>query len=388
MSFKTCFTKILAVNPHPDTETTGLDIATVYGFNIVVKRGSMKVGDIVYYIPIDSVLPQDLEELIFPPTGKVKLSNSRVRQIRLRKFPSEGLLVEADTIHSFMVAQRALRPQITSNAMLEQDTSHILGIKKFEPPAPKETISGKPITSKKRLAEHPQFHKYNGLDALKWGNPFTEDEQVSIQLKMHGTNARFGKLATKPKNLFQRILNLLKLLPEYETRYGSNNVDITLKNGASGFYDTDVYGTAFKACNADTKVKENEMIFGEIVGEGIQKNYHYGHKTPHFVLFDVKVFTDKNDLKGRWLTPSEVEIYAKERGFEMVPVLYKGFYDKATMESLISGVDPYYPPHKIREGIVIKSESNYNDPMSSAGKKARKVISPEYLDDKSNTDLH
>lgn len=386
MSFKTCFTKILTVNPHPDTETTGLDIATVYGFNIVVKRGSMKVGDIVYYIPIDSVLPQDLEELIFPPTGKVKLSNSRVKQIRLRKFPSEGLLVEADVIHSFMVMQRALLQKFTPSTMLEQDTSHILDIKKFEPPTPKESTTT-PITSKKRLAEHPQFHKYNGLDALKWGNPFNEDEEVSIQLKMHGTNARFSKLVSKPKNLFQRILKLFRLLPEYETRYGSNNVDITLKNGASGFYDTDVYGRAFKACKADIKVKENEVIFGEVVGEGIQKNYHYGHKTPHFVLFDVKVFADKEDSKGRWLTPSEVEVYAKERGFEMVPVLYRGFYDKSIMESLISGIDPYYPPHKIREGIVIKSETCYNDPMSGAGKKARKVISPEYLD-KDNSDNH
>lgn len=31
---------------------------------------------------------------------------------------------------------------------------------------------------------------------------------------------------------------------------------------------------------------------------------------------------------------------------------------------------------------------NYNDILSPAGKKARKVISPEYLDSKDNTDWH
>ena len=164
-------------------------------------------------------------------------------------------------------------------------------------------------------------------------------------------------------------------------------MDITAKNGASGYYDTDIYGTAFEACNARGKIKENEQIFGEVIGEGIQKNYYYGHKTPHFVLFDVKVFADETDVKGRWLAPSEVEAYAKERGFEMIPVLYRGKYDKDIMQSLVSGIDPYYPQHKIREGIVIKSETNYNDPMSSSGKKARKIISPEYLD-KDNSDFH
>ena len=44
-----------------DKETTSLEIATVFGFEIVVRKESMKVGDTVFYIPIDSVLPEDLE---------------------------------------------------------------------------------------------------------------------------------------------------------------------------------------------------------------------------------------------------------------------------------------------------------------------------------------
>ena len=103
MSFKTCFTKILNIQNHPDPETTSLQIATVYGFEIVVRKDTMKVGDIVYFIPVDSVLSKEVEEMIFPPESKVKLSDSRVRQIRLRKFPSQGLLVESDKIYSMLL---------------------------------------------------------------------------------------------------------------------------------------------------------------------------------------------------------------------------------------------------------------------------------------------
>lgn len=96
--FRTCFTKILNIEAHPDKETTSLEIATVYGFQIVVRKDSMKIGDTVFYIPIDAILNKEIEELIFPVTSKVKLSGGRVRQIRLRKYPSQGLLVESKLI--------------------------------------------------------------------------------------------------------------------------------------------------------------------------------------------------------------------------------------------------------------------------------------------------
>ena len=79
--------------------------------------------------------------------------------------------------------------------------------------------------------------------------------------------------------------------------------------------------------DAFSKIKKNEIVYGELIGEGIQKNYNYGHKNEHhFVLFDVKIIYE--DGTSRWLSPKEVEAYAKERGFSFVPVLYEGVYNK------------------------------------------------------------
>ena len=380
-TFKVAYTRVKEIIPHPNPEVHSLQIARIYGFEVVIRKGSLNVGDLVLYAPVDSILPQDLEDKMFPANSKIKLSGSRVRQIRIQKFPSQGLLLNMNDVNA-VLTERGFKNFLFEE---ERDYAQILGITKYEPPAPKEPRQTA-ITSKRRLAEHPQMHSYNGLDNIKWGDPFAVDELVSIQLKLHGTNARLGKLKKTPKNLWEKFLKLIKLLPEYEVRYGSNNVDITAKNGAAGFYATDIYGEAFKACDAANKVEPNELIFGEIIGEGIQKNYHYGHKKPHFVLFDVKMFDEYGNWK--WLRPSDVRAYALERGFEVVPELYRGKYSSEIAKGLVSGADPYYPAHKVREGIVIKSETNYNDKLSSSCKKARKWINPEYLDDKSNSDNH
>ena len=348
----------------------------------------MAVGDIVFFIPVDSILPPDIESLIFPPESKVKLSDSRVRQIRLRKYASLGILVESDKIINKLLSTNKIKASTVLTSLLEKDLSIELGITKYEPPAPKE-VREVIITSKKRLAEHPQFHKYNGLENIKWGFPFEENEIVTVENKLHGSNARASFLYKEPKTLFEKIKKFFGLLPEYEYRYGSNNVDITLKNGNSGYYKTDIYGDAFEACNMKNKILKDHIFYGEVIGEGIQANYHYGHTKPHFVLFDVKKFENKDDKVGKWLLPCEVEDLACKLGLPYTEVLYQGpFKSKEFIEQFVSGKDPYYPNHEVREGIVIKSTFNYNDVMESGNKRSRKWVSPEYLDNKTNSDFH
>jgi RNA ligase (TIGR02306 family) len=382
--FKVAYTKVVSINPHPRENVHSLEIATIYGFQVIIRKDSLKVGDLVLFAPVDSILPQALENVLFPEGSKIKLSNSRIRQIRIQGFPSQGLLLNMQDTQKHLVSLGY------KNFLFEEekDYSELLGIRKFEPPAP-SFHSGLPITSKRRLSEHPNMHGYNGLENIKWyPNLFKDDEEVIVQLKLHGTNARMGCLKTEVKTPWKKLLNFFKILPKYHYRYGSNNVDISAKQGnKSGFYGTDIYGESFRLCKAKEKIQPNELIFGEIIGEGIQAGYHYGHKLPNFVLFDVKIFNE--DGTWYWLSPEEVQTYAKKRGFEMVPVLFDGKYSKSVLDSLVSGADPYYPQHKVREGIVIKMKGEgYNNPLCSGSKKSLKYINPAYLDKLDNTDFH
>lgn len=371
-TYKVPYTTIVNITPHNGADR--LEVAWVYGFQVIVGKGNFKVGDKVIYVPIDSILPQWLEDKLFPPDSKIKLNKHRVRQIKIRKLASQGMLIDPADVAS------KVNPEYLT---LEQDLKSILGITKYEPPAPSfQGPTGPKNRNKKH--EHPLFHKYNGLDNIKWfPDLFKEGEEVCIQEKLHGTNARVSKLPFIANTWLKKLKRLFGLAPKLERCYGSNNVDISAATSYKGFYGEDIYGKCFNDLDVFNKIMLGEIVYGEIVGPGIQKNYEYGLKEHHFVVFDVK--TLQPDGKFKWMTPSEVAEYCEQRGFEHVPVLYKGPYNRELTYELSKGPSKYDAKTKVREGAVIKAAKEYD---VGGNKKALKWVSEDYLADDKNTDFH
>jgi len=368
--YKVPLTTIVKVEPH--TNADKLELIFVYGFQCIASKGRYKVGDQVIYIPIDSTLPQWLEDKLFPPDSKIKLNKHRVRQIKIRKLASQGMIIDPDDV-SEKVNPEYLKP--------EQDLAEILEITKYEPPA-QRTSSGMQ-TPRNKPKENPRFHKYGGIDNIKWYPTFFEGKEVIIQEKLHGSNCRASYSKTVPNTLWKKILKFLGRLPAYEYCHGSNNVQLQHKPGQKGYYGKDVYKEVLERVNAFGKLKPGETIYGELIGPGVQKGYDYGHTEHHFVLFDVKV--DREDGTQEYLDPEQTEAFAKERGFDFVPVLYRGVFNAALAKELSMGPSVYCPKEKVREGVVIKARTEYSNASS---KKALKLISEVYLDDPSNTDNH
>lgn len=373
-TYKVPFTSILDVQPHNNAER--LEVATVYGFQVIVSKGRYKVGDKAVYIPIDSILPAPLETIIFPADSKIKLNNSRVRQIKIRGLASQGMLINPDEITSLV------NPSYFKD---EQDLKLILNVKKYEPPVKAVNLNSGPKGQRNKKSEHPLFHKYNGLDNIKWfPNKFSELTEVVIQEKLHGTNARASVMPFIDNSFMKKLKKLFRLAPATENCYGSNNVEISAKSEYKGFYGEDVYGKVFAELDVFKKIKLGESIFGEIVGPGVQKGYTYGLKGHKFVLFDVKVL--KADGTQTWLAPDEVLAFAKERGFDLVPVLYKGPFNKELAYALTKGKSEFNDKsEKVREGVVIKAAKDYT---VAGNKQALKWVSEDYLNDPSNTDDH
>lgn len=371
--FKVPITTITKIENHPNAHS--LDICTVYGFEIITSRNQYKLGDRVIYIPVDSILSQKIEDIVFPPDSKVKLNKSRVRQIKLRGLASQGLLIEPNSLRSIVNLEYVKD---------ETDVSEMLGITKYEPPAPREPQGPNASGKGRKALAHPDFHKYNGIDNIKWyPSFFKEDQEVIIQEKIHGSHCRAAVLKYKPNTLWKKIKKLLKLTPEYENLYGNNYVDITNAKTYTGYYGKDVYGPVLNRIKAFEKIKPNEIIFGELFGPKIQAGYEYGLKEHDFILFDVKkVLEDGSQI---WLDPEQVEMYAFERGFKFVPVLYRGVYNEALAKSLAKGPSVFCPEEPVIEGIVIKSRFNYS---VEGNKQCLKMINEDYLDNKKNTDFH
>jgi RNA ligase (TIGR02306 family) len=377
--FKVPYTVIKEINPHDNANA--LEIATIYGFQVIVKKDQFRSNDKIFYIPIDSILPMDLETFIFPEGSKVKLTKSRVRQIKLRGRVSQGMVLSEYDIKQLLKI-RGLKTDIEFK--LEEDYSALLNILKYDPPQAEFHGASQPKMRDKK-GENPFFRKYNGITNIQWAPDLFKNQEVIAQCKIHGSHIRFGKPLFVANTLLKKIMKFFRLTPKYEFVYGSNNVELTNKMRKNSYYGEDIYAKVLQKYSAKEKIKDGEFVHAEIYGFGIQKNYTYGCKEGEhkLVIFDVRIMQE--DETQKWLDPEESESYAKERGFDFVPVLYRGIYNEQLIYELTKGPSILCPEQKVREGVVIKKRIGYDNEQS---KMALKWISEDYLSDKNNTDFH
>jgi acetyl-CoA acetyltransferase len=161
----------------------------------------------------------------------------------------------------------------------------------------------------------------------------------------------------------------------FEYVMGSHNVE--KGSDSQGFYDTNVWESVAKEYNIREKLWEyvkttydpknlegGFIIYGEIYGAGIQKNYDYGLKDIKFAGFDVEV-------------DGTYESYIRETahfyclGLPQVELLYQGNWSKEEQDKYVfnNNIEGTKVPH---EGIVVKS-------VTGDRKKVSKVINPDYL---------
>jgi RNA ligase (TIGR02306 family) len=287
----------------------------------------------------------------------------RVRTVKLRGVYSECLLIPIKYLY--------LHKEINDG----DDMMELLGITKYEPPVKMVEMS---VGGRKfKYHQNPNFHVYYKFPNLKnVPDLFTEEDSVSITRKLHGTNARYGIVRKKKLSLLDRVRKFFgNKWIEFEYVYGSHNVE--KGSDSQGFYSTDVWRTIADTYDIKSKlwklVKETGdttvlgdgiILYGEIYGHGIQKNYEYGLNDIKFAGFDV-------ELNGQYLRyDGEKEIF-ESLDLPKVDLLYTGPWNKEIQDSFVFGnfIDGTKVPH---EGIVVKC-------LSGERHKVAKVINPDYL---------
>lgn len=355
-TFAVKLVSISDVSAHPGADR--LDLVRLQGMDwqVVTQKDKYKVGDITLYFPIDSLLSEEIEAKIFPPDSKVKLSNHRVRTVKLRGAISQGMVVSPSLFG-------------LENKKVGFDATSVLGVTKYEPPV---KFQGANTQAAPKRHVHPAFKKYTGIENAKnYNSVFTEIDEIVITEKLHGSNFRAGYLPYNANSLLKKIKKLLRLSPQYEFVYGSHNVQLQDKLLYKGYYETNIYSEMVLKYDLKNKLKPGEVVYGEIIGDGVQKGYTYGCKQGErkLVCFEAR----QNDA---WLDPIAAKKFIEERQLEFVPVLYTGPFNKEKILRLREGPSVYAPSQKVREGIVVRSikeESCY------IGRKMLKFISDEYL---------
>jgi RNA ligase (TIGR02306 family) len=354
--------KIGSVSEIPGADN--IELATVGGWNAITKKGEYQVGDKVVVATTDAVIPQDLSDLMGVTNYLRK--GQRVRTVKLRGVYSECLLIPF----------KYLAPKSLENRLNEgDDMMEILGITKFEPPV--KTITLQSGGRKVKYHQNPNFHVYYKFPNQKnVPDMFSEEDEVVITRKLHGTNARYGIVRKKKLSLWDRVKMLFgNHWAAFEYVYGSHNVE--KGSDSQGFYTTDVWKTVANQYDIREKLwqhvkdtyepldlTEGVVIYGEIYGAGIQKNYEYGLTDVKFAGFDVEV-------DGVYQPYINETVHFDCLQLPQVELLYKGNWSKEEQDKYV--FDNYIEGTKVpHEGIVVKS-------VTGDRRKVSKVINPSYL---------
>ena len=358
-----------------------IELVIAGGWNAITKKGEFKEGSLTIIATTDAVIPEKLSEKM--GVANYLRKGTRVRTVKLRGVYSECLIIPVIYIKASSIVEG-------------KDLMEELGITKYEPPVKQiQLASGRKI----KWRDNQNFHIYYKFPNLKnVDGMFTEEDEVQITRKIHGTNARYGIVRKGKLTFWDKVKKFFRIADEwidYEYIYGSHNCE--KGSDSQGFYSTDVWRTIAEkylikerlwkeAKRQGSDLGEGIILYGEIYGAGIQKNYTYGLEDIQFAAFDIKI-------NGEYLATEVTEVITEDIFLlPHVEVLYEGkwnqeiqdsfvfnnFIEKVTYEitdysnmtvTAIKTTTQTKVPH---EGIVIKH-------ISGERQKVAKVINPDYL---------
>lgn len=351
-----------------------IELATVLGWHVVVKKGEFNVGDTCIYVEIDSILPERSEFEFMRPR------KFRVRTAKMRGTISQGIVFHPDDVGFKNV-----------NLKEGKDVTEKLGITKYEPNEDNvdtcQIVNGKKVKRKKISCTWPQFLQKTDETRVQSLKQFVLDVMVGTECfiteKLDGSSMtcflyknEFGVCSRNLKvyssdwknlNIFQKFavrfpylrrwifVPDLKFNSHFITTAQKLNIEESMRNLR------EILGFDF-------------AIQGEIIGPSIQKNKY------NLQDFDLYLFNVFNITSRKFLDFEDMKVIVKNLNLKTVPILD----DKFKFENF--GSD-YFVNLSIgksvlnknieREGIVVRSLVEKE--IQRHGRMSFKAINPKFL---------
>lgn len=383
--FEVLVDKIINVEKHPNADR--LSIVTIRGFNCISanvgedNRPRYKIGDLVIYVPEDTIIPEyllkkgwfDYEKNRGVLSGK---NGDRVKSIKLRGIISTGILFSVDTYPEYNPeTDFVLREEYPDLDIREGlDVSELLGFKKYEPQIPLNMAGD--VTS---ISSHWAFN-FDIENLLKYPTKF-DNLHVIVTEKLHGTFTGFGyiKGLNNPEVIDNDFVVFSKGLGSKGLVFKNN------ENTKNNLYIKmfNEYGIKEKLIHLikDISDIENEdilavWILGETYGKGVQ-DLQYSENKPIFRWFDI-VYEDVNH-KRKFIDAiykyDFLNIPLNNIKLYTVPILYNGIFNREIINELASGTSTL-DGKTIREGVVITPYNEQYD--NEIGRLILKLVSKDY----------
>lgn len=341
----------ITVTTHPNADR--LEIGNVLGYQVVVGKDQFKTGDLVAYIPEDSLVPSALlAEMGLEGFLDGPLKN-RVRPKKLRGVLSQGLVYK-NTLADF--------------AREEDNIAEVLGITKYEPPLKfsgstnHAGVMGGDFLSVKGSQ---LFRSYTDVEnKKKYPNVLIPGELVYATEKLHGTCGIFGVINGV------EIASSKGVAQKYHASIAETENNVYWKAARQA----GVFDLARNVCKLYGV--DEALVFGEVIG--VQDlNYGVPNGEVDFYAFDILV----NDS---FVPPVGLHYICNANGVKQVPILYEGPYNEELLTFLSQGLSTL--ASHIREGLVVRPVPERFDPK--LGRVLLKMINPAYLLRKNGTEYN
>ncbi len=300
---------------NPIEGADAIEVATVGGWKVVIKKGEFAVGDLAVYCEIDSWIPIEVAPFLQKGDRAYEfegVTGNRLRTVRLRGQISQGLL---------------LPMTVTPGSEVGADVSDILNIKKYEAPVPAQLAGDVNGTFPGFIPKTDQERIQNlGTELAEWK---TKNLTWEVTEKLDGSSM----------TVFFR---------DGEFGVCSRNYDLKRSESNS------LWKTALSE-NMEVKMRalgKNIAIQGELIGEGIQGN-PYKIRGQQFYVYDVY------DIDaGRYYNANLRQKLVAELGLKHCPVMNAEYrLGNDTIDTLLAQAEAktvMLDNGPEREGLVFK----------------------------------
>lgn len=324
-------------------------LASVLGWEVIVKKDEFKIGDKCIYVEIDSVLPEK------PEFEFMRNKNFRVKTMKMAGVYSQGLILPMSLLSNDKEWNEG------------DDVTDLLHIVKYDEYVGEEPAKVSNLTKKKYNWFQKIWFKIFGYPNRKKGgfsSLISKTDEIRIQNIPEVLQNKEPVCVSEKVDGMSCSMTIECTLFNHKFNVYSRNLHVNRDNSAywkvADMYDME---ERMRIMMNDLNVKWL-AIQGEVAGPGIQKN-PYQLKEIDFFVFNIIT------PNGRYGNKEMVELCYRY-GLTTVPMIsydyvlpdtVEGMLQYATNKSLIN-------PTVLREGVVVRSKD---------GQKSFKAVSPEYL---------
>lgn len=355
--------KIVDIKPIEGADK--IELVFVQGWQVVCKKNEFKIGDLVVYVEIDSLMPEKPEYEFLRPR------KFRVRTIKLRQQLSQGLVLPLSVV------------PITESTKEGEDVTEALGIVKYDPQTQEERSMIRTEKHQNKVLKfcmqseifRTVYFKLNSREKGEWPSCISKTDEEPIQKCAEIISENFFSDFYVTEKLdgqsFSAFTRMERVWGFNVKKFGVCSRNLQLKTPDNSKYWNSVRNYDLKRIMM--KYDKPCAIQAEQTGMGIQGN--------KYNLPGVALYVFNLDIDGIRQGLDNMQDFCLMNGLPTVPVLNRNFIPAAHIPNndratIVKWLLDYSNGKSVlldtmREGVVFR--------LNNAPRVSFKVRSPEFL---------